>query len=424
MNKPKPRVVVTGLGVCAPNATDIPAFEKALREGKSGIKHYKNLKDLKFSCQLGGIPNISEEKKRDYLTELQLRNFNSSGVLYGVIAGLDALKDANIAISETEPNWDLGIIFGAGTSGVEKFREGVYKVDDLNVRRLGSTSVIQTMASGVSAYLGGITGAANCVTTNSSACSTGTEAIIMGYERILQGKATQVLCGSTNDSGPYIWGGFDAMKVTTYKHNDTPEQASRPMSVSASGFVPGSGAGALLLETLESATERGATIYAEILGGATNSGGQRGGGSMTAPNSEAVQRCITQALEDADVAASEIDYINGHLTATIKDPVEIENWCAALNRKGDDFPFINSVKSMTGHCLAASGSIESVATVLQLHKGFVFPNINCEDLHPEILQHIKLKSVPQKCIQTPIKTAIKASFGFGDVNACIIFKKN
>jgi 3-oxoacyl-(acyl-carrier-protein) synthase len=372
---------------------------------------------------VGGIPIISEEKKREYLSDLQLRNFNSSGILYGVIAGMDAIKDAGVKISETEPNWDLGIIFGTGTSGVDKFREAIYRVDDKNVRRLGSTTVVQTMASGISAYLGGMTGAANVVTTNSSACATGTEAIIMGYERIASGKATQILCGSTSDHGPYLWGGFDAMKVITYKHNDEPEKASRPMSATASGFVPGSGAGALLLESLESAQKRGATIYAEVLGGHVNSGGQRSGGSMTAPNSEAVQRCIKNALVDAGVAATEIDYINGHLTATIKDPDEIQNWCTALNRKGSDFPYINSLKGMVGHCLAASGSVEAVATILQLHEGFVFPNVNCEDLHPEISSLVASERIPQEKISATIHTAIKASFGFGDVNACVVFRK-
>ncbi|WP_432413090.1 beta-ketoacyl-[acyl-carrier-protein] synthase family protein [Rasiella sp. SM2506] len=419
----KQRVVITGLGIAAPNGVGIPAFTEALKNGTSGIQHFPELEDLKFSCQVGGVPIISEEKKREYFTELQLRNFNSSGILYGVIAGMDAIRDAKVEISETEPNWDLGIVFGTGTSGVDKFREAIYKVDEQNVRRLGSTTVVQTMASGISAYLGGMTGAANVVTTNSSACATGTEAILMGYERIASGKATQMLCGSTSDHGPYLWGGFDAMKVITYKHNDEPEKASRPMSATASGFVPGSGAGALLLESLESAQKRGATIYAEILGGHVNSGGQRAGGSMTAPNSEAVQRCIKNAMLDAGIIADEIDYINGHLTATIKDPDEIQNWCAALHRKGNDFPYINSLKGMVGHCLAASGSMEVVSTILQMKEGFVFPNVNCEDVHPEISSLVASEKMPQQKISANITTAIKASFGFGDVNACMVFRK-
>lgn len=420
----KKRVVITGMGICAPNGVGLDDFTKALQQGISGIAYHPKLEELKFSCQVGGIPNISEEKKREYFTDLQLRNFNASGILYGVIAGIDALKDSglNTVNQEYGANYDLGIVFGVATSGVEKFRESIYKLDQGKVRRLGSTAVAQTMTSGISAYLSGMIGAGNQVTTNSSACATGTEAILLGYERIANGRATQMLCGSTGEDGPYIWGGFDAMKVITYKHNDTPQQASRPMSATASGFVPGSGAGAMLLESLESAQARGAHIYAEILGGDVNSGGQRKGGSMTAPNNEAVQHCITNALTNATILAKEIDYINGHLTATIKDPVEIENWVTALGRSGEEFPYINSLKGMTGHCLAASGSIESVATVLQMQHGFVFPNVNCEDIHPDITAIISEKSIPRTCIKTPIKTAVNASFGFGDVNACIIFR--
>ncbi len=279
------------------------------------------------------------------------------------------------------------------------------------------------MNSGISAYLGGKLGLGNQVTTNSSACTTGTESILMGFERIQQGKAKRMLVGSTSDSGPYIWGGFDAMKVCTFKHNEQPEKGSRPMSATASGFVPSSGAGALVLEELESALARGARIYAEILGGNVNSGGQRGEGTMTAPNSVAVKKCITDALKDANVNSNEIDAINGHLTATSKDALEIKNWSEALNRKGTDFPYINSLKSLVGHCLSGSGSVESVATVLQIYNGFIFPNINCEDLNQEITAIISEEKIPQKMIQKELNIVAKASFGFGDVNGCLIFKK-
>ncbi len=418
------RVVITGLGIVAPNGVGIADFTKAIKKGESGIQSYQELEDLNFSCCIGGIPPVTEELKQQYFTPLQLRNFNSSGILYGCIAGIDAWKDAGFSVgADSDLDFDSGIIFGAGTSGVEKFREAIYKLDAKKVKRLGSTVVVQTMASGISAYLGGMLGLGNQVTTNSSACSTGTEAILMGFDRIQSGKAKRMLVGSCSDHGPYLWGGFDAMRVMTYKHNDSPEKGSRPMSVTASGFVPGSGAGALVLESLESALERGATIYAEVLGGAVNSGGQRDGGTMTAPNSIAVQRCIKEAIKNSGIKASDIDAINGHLTATIKDTVEIENWTTALQRKGTNFPYINSIKSMVGHCLAAAGSIESVATVLQLKEGFIFPNTNCEDVHPEISKIIDPEKIPKKAIDKQLNIAIKASFGFGDVNACVIFKK-
>lgn len=418
------RVVITGMGVVAPNGISIKAFLDSLQQGRSGIAYQQQLEDLGFSCKIAGVVTISEAKKAEYFTPLELRGFSSSGILYGCIAGIDAWKDAGFKVTKDSlTDFDSGTIFGAGTSGVEKFREAIYKIDAHKVRRVGSSTVAQTMASGVSAYLGGKLGLGNQVTTNSSACATGAESILMGYERIKNGHATRMLVGSCSDEGPYIWGGFDALRVTTYKHNSNPQQGCRPLSASASGFVPGSGAGALLLESLESALSRGAKIYAEVLGGAVTSGGQRNGGTMTAPNPEAVQKCISKALQNTNVSPKEIDSINGHLTATIKDSLEIENWTKALALKGDNFPPINSLKSMIGHCLTASGAIESVASVLQIKEDFIFPNTNCEDIHPEIAALISEKSIPQQTIKTTVNIVAKASFGFGDVNACVIFKK-
>ncbi|RZJ75003.1 MAG: beta-ketoacyl-[acyl-carrier-protein] synthase family protein [Flavobacterium sp.] len=418
------RVVITGLGVCAPNGVGIPAFAHAIKNGISGIRHDSQLQELQFSCQIAGKPEITDDIKLKYFSDLELRGFNSTGILYGIIAGMDAWADAKLTIkNEEDPDWDSGTVFGSGTSGIDKFRESIYKIDDLQTRRLGSTVVAQTMNSGISAYLGGKLGLGNQVTTNSSACTTGAESILMAFERVKSGQAKRMLAGSTGESGPYIWAGFDAMRVCTFKHNDAPEMGSRPMSATASGFVPGSGAGALVLEDLESALERGATIYAEVLGGNVNSGGQRGSGTMTAPNSAAVQRCIIDAMSNAGIGAKDIDAINGHLTATSKDSLEIENWVTALGRGGKDFPFINSLKSMTGHCLSGAGSVESVASVLQLHDGFIFPNINCEDVNPEIAALIDEGCIPKKVVNQELKIVAKASFGFGDVNACIIFKK-
>ena len=421
----KKRVVITGLGIVSPNGVGLPNFSRSLRNGISGIRFMDELEALNFSCQLGAIPEITTDQKNKYLSDLQLRNFNSSGILYGVIAGMDAIFDAGLhpAKPSEEPLWNLGIIFGAGISGVDKFREAIHKIDAKNVRRLGSTSVIQTMTSGTSAYLGGLLGAGNMVTANSSACATGTESLLMGYEHIANGKATYMLCGSSSDHGPYIWGGFDAMRVTNYKHNNSTANVEGPMNANASGFVPGSGAGAYVLEDLDNAIKRGATIYAEVLGGALNNGGQRDGGSMTAPNSQAIQKCIQLALKNSNTRPTEIDYINGHLTATTKDPEEIENWSKALERRGNSFPYINSLKGMVGHCLAASGSIEIVSTILQLQENFIFPNINCEPLHPKITSIISIEKIPRELQEVKLTTVAKASFGFGDVNACVIFRK-
>ncbi len=416
------RVVITGLGVCAPNGVGLQDFTHSLQHGISGIRFQPRLKQLQFSCQIAGEPLIKDNVLQQYFTPLQLRGLNASGLVYGVIAGMDAWKDANLPLAPKEtPDWDSGIVFGTGILGADKFRESIYAIDQGNTRRLGSTSVMQVMASGISAYLGGMLGAGNQVTTNSSACTTGTEGILMAYERIKSGRATRMLTGSCSDSGPYLWAGFDSMRILPRNYNETPEKASRPMSATAAGFVPGSGAGALVLESLESALNRGATIYAEVLGGAVNSGGQRGSGSMTAPNSEAVVRCIEEAVQASGIHSADIDTVNGHLTATSKDALEISNWSQALKGVGTDFPYINSFKGLFGHCLAAAGSIECVASVLQIEKGQVFGNVNCEDLNPAILTLVDPIKIPRKTILHQPKIMAKASFGFGDVNACVIF---
>jgi 3-oxoacyl-(acyl-carrier-protein) synthase len=263
----------------------------------------------------------------------------------------------------------------------------------------------------------------NRIVATSAACATGTQAILMGYEYIQQGVARRMVVGSSEHVDPYIFGAFDSMRILSRKFNHAPEQASRPMSQSAGGFVPGSGSGALILEDLDFALARNAKIYAELLGGACNSGGQRNGGSMTAPAAPGVIRCISDAVAKAGVNPDSIDLISGHLTATAADALEIQNWCLALGRNGRNFPAVNSLKSMIGHSLSAAGSIESVAAVLQIVHQFVHPNINLEDPNPEILRQIDIGCLPTTMVEREIRTVAKANFGFGDVNACLIFSK-
>lgn len=419
----KKRVVVTGMGIIAPNAHGVNNFELALREGKSGIRFLPHLEELKFGCRVGGIPENLDRITEEYFSADILHVLNES-MRYAGIAALDAWRDAGLAVPEHDDdriNWDTGAIVGTGIGGADTLSAIIPKVNEGRTRRLGSAVVEQTMSSSVSARLSGFLALGNQVTTNSSACSTGTEAIIMGYERIRDGKADKMLCGGSEGSTPYIWAGFDAMRVLNTRKNDAPDQASRPMSATAGGFIPGAGAGILLLESLESAQKRGARIYAEILGGAINSGGQRMGGSMSAPNPEGVQRCIRMALDNAGINSGQIDAINGHLTATMADPMEIANWAAALDRTPENFPFINSTKSLIGHCLGAAGGVECIASVLEIYNGFMHGSLNCEDLHEKILPYEK--HIVRKTIDTDINILAKASFGFGDVNSCTIFSR-
>jgi 3-oxoacyl-(acyl-carrier-protein) synthase len=418
------RVVITGMGVLAPNAHGLGDFEQALREGRSGIRHLPRLAELNFSCQVAGVPQGYEELARDYFAPDALLAMNS-GMIFTGIAGLDCWRDAGLELPdpvEGPVDWETGAVIGTGVGGVDTLGNVVIpRVNEGKVRRIGSTSVEQTMSSAVSGCLGGLLALGGEVTTNSSACTTGTEAVIQAFWHLQAGRARRMLAGGAEGASEYTWGGFDAMRVLARGFNDHPAQASRPLSASACGFVPASGAGILMLETLDSARERGARIYAEVVGGHVNCGGQRNGGSTTAPNPEGVVRCIQGALKAADLSPDDVDVVNGHLTATMADPLEVRNWATVLQRDPARFPLINSTKSLIGHGLGAAGGMECVASVLQLSRGFVHGSANCEDLHPDLEPYAA--RIPHQTVESDARVLAKASFGFGDVNGCVLFRR-
>ncbi len=417
------RVVITGLGVVSPNGLTIPDFLHAIRNGVSGIRFIPEYADLKFNCQVSGIPEFEWDQLHNYITETSLYGLKGKGIAYGIKAALDAWTDAGNEIVSEDTLWETGCVFGSSVADTDVIKIAITRVDAKESKKLGSRVVEQIMNSGITAYISGRLGLGNKIINNSAACATGTQSILMGYEYIKYGMAKRMVVGSSEYVDRYVFGGFDSMRVLSRKFNDEPEKASRPMSLSAGGFVPGSGAGALVLEDLDFALARGAKIYGEILGGSTNSGGQRNGGSMTAPGPDGVVRCITEAMADSAITAADIDLISGHLTATIADKLEIQNWARALARTGGDFPFVNSLKSMIGHSLSAAGSIETVAAVLQLKYNFVHPNLNLEDPIPEILDIIGANNLPTAKVDKVINTVAKANFGFGDVNSCLIISK-
>lgn len=422
----KRRVVITGMGVVSPTGTGVNSFSEALRQGTSGIRHIAEMEELGFGCHVGGRPEVSEELRNTYFSKIMLAKLKAEGIVYGVVAAAEAWQQAGLEFPSSEvvePDWECGCIIGAGMAAPDAIRHAIYNIDEHRVKRLGSTTVQQTMASGISAYVGGLLGLGNQVSTNASACSTGTEAIILGYDRIQAGKADRMLVGGTDSASTYLWGGFDAMRVLTRQSNDAPERASRPLSASAKGFVPGGGAGVLLLESLESAKRRGVPILAEVIGGYLNAGGQRNGGSMTAPNQEGIKRCILGAIRDADIDASQIDAISGHLTATMMDPHEVRLWSEALGRTADDFPYLHAMKSMTGHCLSASGAIEAIAGVIQLQEQFVPASLNSEDLQKDIAACVSRKRIPLTHTPTDLNILASSSFGFGDTNSVLILQK-
>ncbi len=420
------RVVVTGLGVVSPNGYGKEAFARALRECKSGVRFFPHLRDMGLYCHVGGIPEGIDELRDRYLTKEQAVS-GSVNTALAAIAAIDAWIDAGFerpAANSSQVDWDSGAIIGTGCGSVDVIGSSLVPVPGAHhARQLGETTLEQSMISGNTSRVSDLLALGNKVSTNSSACSTGNEAVVEAFIHIREGRAKRMLAGGSEGHSQYSWGGADAMKVLSRKFNDAPEKASRPLSASAGGFVPSSGAGILLLESLTSARARGARIYAEILAGEVNCGGQRMGGSMSAPNAEGVRACIRTAVAQAGIRPEEIDVINGHLTATYADPYEVENWSVALGLPPSKMPYIQATKSLIGHALGAAGGIECVTSVLEIEQGFVHGSINCEDLHPALAEYAS--RIPQTTILLPdLKMIAKASFGFGDVNACIIFRKH
>lgn len=411
------------MGIVAPNAVGLQAYRHALCEGRSGLSFFPQMKELEFGCHVAGVPQISDQTLEAYLGPALQKTTNSS-MRYALIASIDCWKDAGLALpeSDSQVDWNTAAVIGSSLGGMDT--AGEFVVPETNagrVRRLGSSAIERVMASCATACVSGLLGIGGQATTNSSACGTGAEAIVNAFWMIREGRTDRVLAGSTEPSSVYAWAGLDSLRVTMRKSNDRPQAASRPLSATAGGLVPAGGAGILMLESLASAQSRTARIYAEVLGGHSNGGGQRNGGSITASNPEGIQRCVQQALETSKTDPNAIDYINGHLTGTGGDPKEIRCLSSALARPLKDMPWVNSTKSLIGHGLAASGSMESIATVLQLVHGFIHPSINCEDFHPEIIE--LAPRVPQTSIPAQCQIALKTSFGFGDVNSCVVFKR-
>jgi 3-oxoacyl-(acyl-carrier-protein) synthase len=421
------RVVITGVGIVSPIGTGKMDFLYSLKNGKSGIKYISELAYLNFNCNIGGVPETNGSATVQLLGKYNLSDVSST-IHYALIAGLEAWEDAGLRLPDynapgVDP--DTGVIVGSGIGSMDIISDKlITRVNERKHLKIKSSTVEQLLFSASGAYLSGILSAGNLVSANSNACSTGTEAILLGFEHIRQGKAKRMVVGSTEGYSPHYWAAFDALRVTATIYNDLPEKGSRPMSASACGMIPAAGSGILILEEFDFAIERKARIYAEIAGGFLNCGGQRNGGTMTAPNPSGVIRCIMEALRDANIRAQDVDCISGHLSSTMADTIEIKNWTTALKRKGKDFPFINSLKSMTGHCLGATGAIETIAASLEINGQFIHPSINCEDVHPEIAKMIDVNKIPMNFIENAdINYLAKTSFGFGDVNACIILKR-
>ena len=428
------RIVVTGIGAVAPNGLGIEAYRAALQAGKSGIAHHEELKALNFACQIGGKPPVGPDEAEALIPSADLAKLNEA-MVYATMAAVEAARMSGVPVDlkkgymDTPVDWETGAIIGCGIGGMDTMFDELAPVmavaadaePGMGCRPMGTDIVPKIMESSVSVAIGKFLGLGGQTTTNSSACNTGTEAIFEAYKHMQLGFCESMYAGGAEGTHAGTWSGFDAMRdVLCSKFNDMPEKGAQPMGAGACGFVPAGGAGVVRLETLEHAQKRGAKILVELISAFCNSGGQRDGGTMTFPNPDGVARCIRRVLKDSNIDPKKISLINGHLTSTGADPREVGSWIKALELPLDRFPLIQSTKSMIGHTLGAAGALESVAAIDQIVNSYVHPSINSENVHPQIPIGA---SIPHRMMKKELEYVIKASFGFGDVNGCLLFKR-
>jgi 3-oxoacyl-[acyl-carrier-protein] synthase II len=410
------RVVVTGLGALTPIGNTLQEFWEGLKAGKSGAapitrfdaKHFKT----KFACEIknfdiGSFMDRKEARKMDPFAQ------------YAMVAADEAIKDSNLPLAELNPD-RVGVIWGSGIGGLLTFQEEVktYAKGDGTPRfnPFFIPKMIPDLSAGHISIKYGFRGP-NFVTV--SACASSTNAIYDAFTYLRLGKADVIVSGGSEaavcEAGV---GGFNAMRALS-ERNDSPETASRPYDKDRDGFVLGEGAGALILEEYEHAQRRGAKIYGEVLGGGMSADAYH----ITAPHPEGagITKVMFNALEDANIGANEIDYVNTHGTSTpLGDIGEIR----AIQKVFGDHAYkmnISSTKSMTGHLLGAAGAIESIACLLAINQSIVPPTINHFTDDPDLDPRLNLTFM--KAQKREVNVALSNTFGFGGHNFSIIFKK-
>jgi 3-oxoacyl-[acyl-carrier-protein] synthase II len=410
------RVVVTGLGSLTPIGNTIEKFWNGLVNGESGaakITHFnpENFK-TQFACELKNLD------LNDHLDRKDIRKYDNY-TSYALIAVKEAIQDSGLNLNNIDKNL-AGVIWGSGIGGIKTFSEEIESyVLNQKIPRFNPffiPKMIADIAAGIISIQYGFKGP-NFATV--SACASSSHSIIDSFNYIRLGKANVFVCGGSEASiHPAGVGGFNALRALSTK-NDQPQKASRPFDVNRDGFVLGEGAGALILENYEHAIQRGAKIYAEIIGGGMSADAYH----ITAPHpkGEGAINVMKQALSDANIKPSHIDYINVHGTST---PLgDISEMKAIHNVFQDNIYKLNisSTKSMTGHLLGAAGAIESIASILAINKNIVPPTINLESLDPELDQ--KVNYTANSMQEKNIHYSLCNTFGFGGHNASIIFKK-
>ena len=401
------RVAITGLGIVSSLGNDKQEVVESLREGRSGISFCQEYRDLNFRSHIHGAPSIAI----DEVVDRKQRRFMGDGAAYNYIAMQQAISDSGLEHDDVS-NDRTGLIMGSGGPSTRNLLNAYNTVRARGARKVGPFMVPRTMSSTNSATLATACEIKGVNYTISSACATSAHCIGNASELIQLGKQDIMFAGGGEELDWTMTVLFDAMPALSSGYNDTPEKASRPFDVNRDGFVIAGGGGVVVLEEMERAKARGATIYAELVGyGATSDGHD-----MVQPSGEGAERCIRMALSTVDIP---VDYINTHGTSTpIGDVKELE----ALNTVFGDrnrIPQFNSTKSLSGHSLGAAGVHEAIYTLLMMQNSFISASANIEELTPEAED---MPIVLERRDDVEINCALSNSFGFGGTNASLAFK--
>ncbi|MCV9385460.1 beta-ketoacyl-ACP synthase II [Reichenbachiella ulvae] len=410
------RVVITGMGAITPIGKDLKSYWGNLLAGQSGAgpitRFDSSAFKTRFACE------IKDYDPLDYFDRKEARKLDRFSQ-YGMIATAEAIADASLDFEQLNRD-RVGVIMASGIGGFETFQQEVVGYTQQEFQpRFNPFFITKIIANGLSGMISikyGLRGINYCPVT---ACASSTQSIIQAFNYIRLGKADVILAGGSE--APITEasiGGFTAMKAMSTR-NDDPATASRPFDVHRDGFVVGEGAGALVVESLESAQNRGARIYAEIVGGGENSDAYHI--TATHPEGLGAYLAMKSALEEAGIEAAQIDYLNAHATST--GPGDLSEIQAIQGLFGDHIQRlqVNASKSMTGHLLGGTGAIEAIATSMSVQEGQIPPTINTREVDPVIDTSLNLSL--NTSTQKDITYALSNSFGFGGHCAALILKK-
>ncbi|MFL6720046.1 MAG: beta-ketoacyl-ACP synthase II [Burkholderiaceae bacterium] len=407
------RVVITGLGCISPVGNSIDDAWSALTAGTSGIATITRFDASSFSTRFAG--EVKGFKVDDYIPAKEARHMDTF-IHYGMAAGMQAMQDSGLEV--TEANADrIGVIVGSGIGGLPMIEETHAELSSRGPRRISPFFVPASIINMISGHLSikyGLKGPNLAIVT---ACTTGLHCIGAAGRLIEYGDADVMIAGGAESTiSPLGLGGFASARALSAR-NDDPLTASRPWDKDRDGFVLGEGAGVMVLEEYEHAKARGARIYAELLGFGMSADAHH----MTAPleDGDGARRCMLAAMKNAGINADEVNYVNAHGTST---PLgDVAETIAIKRALGDHAKsvVVNSTKSMTGHLLGGAGGLESVFTVLAVHKQLSPPTINIFNQDPAC----DLDYCANVARDMPINVAVKNSFGFGGTNGTLVFGK-